>query len=163
MISVSDEMSWSHLERPSRSDDPAFVSRPRSRAWRASTRRPLRSGERDRGSRSRRDHDRGPAGPSARVFEPGRTSNRRTSAAIDPRAPGPRHPGRARPLQTTVGSDARSALSSITDLDALPRIAVPITVGTQKLGSIWAIEGEKELDARPSTLSSRPPGSRRCT
>ena len=42
-------------------------------------------------------------------------------------------------------SDSVIRAESIAGLNALPRIAVPITVGPQKLGSIWAIEGETKL------------------
>ena len=44
-------------------------------------------------------------------------------------------------------SDSVIRVDSIADLDARPRIAAPITVGTQKIGSIWAIEGDTKLDA----------------
>lgn len=42
-------------------------------------------------------------------------------------------------------SDSVIRTESIAGLDALPRIAAPITVGTQQLGSIWAIEGATKL------------------
>ena len=42
-------------------------------------------------------------------------------------------------------SDSFIRVDSIADLDALPRIAAPITVGTQKLGSVWALEGATKL------------------
>lgn len=42
-------------------------------------------------------------------------------------------------------SDSVIRTESIAGLDALPRIAAPITVGTQQLGSIWAIQGASKL------------------
>ena len=42
-------------------------------------------------------------------------------------------------------SDSVIRTESIAGLDALPRIAAPITVGSQQLGSIWAIEGGTKL------------------
>jgi hypothetical protein len=42
-------------------------------------------------------------------------------------------------------SDSVIRVDKISGLDALPRIAAAITVGTQKLGSIWAVEGDKKL------------------
>jgi DNA-binding PucR family transcriptional regulator len=44
-------------------------------------------------------------------------------------------------------SDSLIRVETIAQLDSLPRIAAPITVGTQKLGSIWAIEGKTKLGA----------------
>ncbi len=43
-------------------------------------------------------------------------------------------------------SDSVIRVDSIEGLDARPRIAAPITVGAQKLGSVWALEGETRLD-----------------
>ena len=44
-------------------------------------------------------------------------------------------------------SDSVIRVDAIEGLDARPRIAAPITVGTQKLGSVWALEGEMKLGA----------------
>ncbi|HWL65592.1 MAG TPA: hypothetical protein VNP73_06420, partial [Actinomycetota bacterium] len=49
--------------------------------------------------------------------------------------------------KTLWASDSFIRVEMITGLDALPRIAAPITVGAQKIGSIWAIEGDIKLDA----------------
>ena len=42
-------------------------------------------------------------------------------------------------------SDSVIRAEAIAGLEALPRIAAPITVGAQQLGSIWAIEGTTKL------------------
>lgn len=43
------------------------------------------------------------------------------------------------------GSDSLIRVDAIAGLKSLPRIAAPITVGKQKIGSIWAIEGNTKL------------------